>query len=118
MAKKTNITYPELMAMEKKEFNEFVIDGGYAKQLAPFLSKKYPQKIYPRKSVPNTKKNAKTKTVSVADYDAEPKTVMKKPTFFMAKKLLAREILKIEPVVKENEPTFVDDIIAAANGEN
>lgn len=118
MAKKTNITFSQLMAMKRPEFEAFVIDGGYSKQFAPYLSKKYPQDVYPRKKVPNEKPNAKTEFVWVADYDKQPKKVMKKITFFEAKALFAKEVLKLEPATKEKEPTFDGVIIAAANADN
>ena len=118
MAKKVNITFKELMAMKRPDFEAFVIDNGYAAALAPILARKYQQKVYPRKKVLNEKKNAKTEYVFVADYDKPPVVKMKKITFFEAKALFAKEVLHLEPAEKEKAPTFIDNITAAANSGN
>lgn len=118
MAKKVNITFQQLMKMKRAEFEAFVIDGGYADAFAPYLAKKYPQEVYPRKKVPNEKENAQTKFVFVADYDKPPVVKMKKITFFEAKALFAKEVLHLEPAEKEKKPTFIDNITAAANAGN
>lgn len=118
MAKKPTITFKELMAMKRPDFEAFVIDNGYAAALAPILARKYQQKVYPRKKVLNEKENAKTEYVYVADYDKQPKIVMKPITFFEAKAAFADEVLHLPKVEKEKKPTFIDNITAAANSGN
>lgn len=118
MAKKVSITRKQLMAMKEPDFYAFVEANGYGVPVGAIAARNTAQDVYPRIKVPNTKENAKTKFVYIADKSKPPVKKMKRITFFEVKCAFADEVLHLPYAEKKKKETFHDRLIALANSSN
>lgn len=110
MAKKINITFDELMAMDEETFDKFCETNGIYAEYAAICEREEPHKIYPKVLKPmkkpspaQVKKNPKLaeaynpdKLTWQSDKTKTPKIVYKPISFFSTKQAVAFEVLKLE----------------------